>query len=180
MKTVKSTRWTCCASGVLLSSALLSGVFMAGAAQASSLPALPVLATVPVQAQAEWVPAGDVQIAGEQFTKLAPAAQTRAARTFSVPGAALTVQAGDRLLQAGSHQGPVEVSGGILVRLSPGVSAQQLAQDGQLALVFSTPEIAFLKAPAGHNLLPVVAALDSDRRVERVSLDLVSGANLPQ
>ncbi|MGF1687560.1 hypothetical protein L4C36_12805 [Photobacterium japonica] len=159
---------------------LIGSVLMAGSVVTSAHAALSDLPSLPVQAA--WVAAGDVQIAGEQYTKLAPATQARSARTFGLPVAndEVSVQVGDRLLAEGSRQGPAEVSGGILVRLTAGVNAEQLAQENQLEIVYSTPEIVLFKAQAGNNLLPVIAGLDGDSRVEHVRLELVSGVNLPQ
>ena len=159
---------------------LIGSVLMAGSVVTSAQAALSDLPSLPVQAA--WVAAGDVQIAGEQYTKLAPATQARSARTFGLPvaGGDVSVQVGDRLLQAGSRQGPAEVSGGILVRLAAGVSAQQVAQDNQLDIVYSTQDVVLFKAQAGNNLLPVIDGLDGDSRVDHVRLELVSGVNLPQ
>lgn len=146
--------------------------------QANSLDELPPLPIV----QTQWQPAGDVEIAGERFTKLtSTTSRSRMApRVLSAASTADGVFVGDRLLAEGATQGPVSVSGGIFVRLSPGVSAQQLAAKYPLDIVFAGKDIVLLKANHGGDLLPLIAGLDGDAWVRTVTLELVGHQNLPQ
>lgn len=153
---------------------LLAALVMgAGSVMAEQLPPLPV------DAQASLHAAGEVEMNGKRYTKLAP--------TAAAPGmlrAAPTVSeglfVGDRLLAEGSTLGPVEVSGGIFVRLAPGVSAQQFAADNQLDVVFAGTDIVLFKAAAGGDLLPLLAELERDPRVSQAKLELVGQRNRPQ
>ncbi|KLV03207.1 hypothetical protein ABT56_20535 [Photobacterium aquae] len=159
---------------VILAGCLLAAGTMVVSAQA----AVSDLSPLPVQQQ--WVAVGDIAIAGERYTKLLPADERSTMRVLPAPVAEQGVFAGDRLLLAGSGQGPSKVSGAIVIRLEVGVNAAQLAQDSQLELVFSHGDMVLLKALDGQDLLPVIETLEHDDRVRQVQLELVGNLNRPQ
>ena len=129
----------------------------------------------------QWQPAGKVTIAGQSYTKLSEAtAQAPKVARFSALPADDGVFVGDRLLAQGSKVGPVSVSGGVVVRLAPGVNVEQVAHAHQLDIVFVGQGVALLKSQQQRDLLVLLESLGQDSKVETASLELVSGLNIPQ
>ncbi|MGF1739264.1 hypothetical protein [Photobacterium satsumensis] len=135
-----------------------------------------------LSAQAQWLSAGEVTISGQSYTKLSQAPTAKTAKAVPLPMMSITtgVFAGDQLLSSDSKVGPVSVSGGFLAQLAPGVTAQQVANAHQLEVVFVGQNVALFKSQQQRELLLLLESLENDSQVDKVSLELVNGLNIPQ
>ncbi|MGF1683384.1 hypothetical protein [Photobacterium minamisatsumaniensis] len=140
-----------------------------------------VLPSIPLSQFSQWESVGEVEIAGERYTKLYSVDSERRGMPQQLSmDASASLFVGDTLLATSSANGPMEVSGGLFLRLAPSVNPSQFAHSSQLEIVHSGSEIVLVRTKQDQNLLPLISLLEADTRVEQVRLELVGGTNRPQ
>ncbi|PSW11659.1 hypothetical protein C9I98_23755 [Photobacterium sanctipauli] len=147
----------------------------------NAIAAIEPLPPLPSDSVIQWQPVGSLVLGGQPYSKLQPVISGKRSKRVApmVTGGQLFI--GDTLLANGSAEGPVEVTGGLFLRLSPEVSSMDLFRELQLELVYERSGTAFVRTTGQQkDLLPMLASLENDSRIQQLQLELVGNINRPQ